>query len=300
MARHLESFMAGVGSLDLIDLVPVGPARPMLPASGSPDPVATDGASRPRISVVIPTLNEERNVAWVVGRIPPMVDEVILADGRSTDRTIEVAKAVRPDIVVVYETRPGKGAALRTAFAQATGDIIVMLDADCSMDPQEIPAYVEAITDGADFAKGSRFLPGGGSVDISMLRRFGNQSLLRLTNVLFRARFTELCYGFMAFRRDCLPAMALKSTGFEIETEIVVRALTLELRIAEVPSFEAARRYGSSNLRTFRDGWRVARTVVASRLRHARTRRALQPSQDEPSVAGVPGSAEESQVGAEA
>lgn len=301
--------------MELSELVPVGPARPFRSSPDSTARTEPDGASWPRISLVIPTLNEERNVAWVLGRIPPLVDEVILVDGRSTDRTIEVARAVRPDIVVVLESSPGKGAALRAAFARATGDIIVMLDADCSMDPREIPAYVEAIIEGADLVKGSRFLPGGGSVDISALRKVGNQGLLRMTNILYGARFTELCYGFMALRREHLPALALKSTGFEIETEMVVRALSLELRIAEVPSFEAERRFGTSNLRTFRDGGRVAATVVMSRLRQLLSKRArpahqpyavpilarhLPALEQEMTPLLVPVSAEESQVRAEA
>jgi glycosyltransferase involved in cell wall biosynthesis len=225
-------------------------------------PVATE-----RITVVIPTLNEERNIAWVVGRLPSMVDEVLIVDGRSSDRTIEVARAVRPDIGVVEESLPGKGAALRKAFDVATGDIIVMLDADCSMDPLEIPAFIEAILDGADLAKGSRFLEGGGSSDISRVRRLGNRALLGMTNRLYGSRHTELCYGYMAFRRTCLPQLGLRSTGFEIETEIVVRAMKAGLRITEVASYESQRRYGASHLRTFRDGWRVAQTVIRERLR---------------------------------
>lgn len=220
-----------------------------------------------RVSVVIPTLNEERNIAWVIERIPTMVDEIIIVDGRSTDRTVEVALAIRPDIVVVNEPRPGKGVALRTAFQAATGDVIVMLDADCSMDPGDIPSYVEAIEAGAHLVKGSRFLPGGGSVDISRLRQFGNAGLLLATNILYGSRFSELCYGYMAFRRDSLPALALESTGFEIETEMVVRALRVGLRIDEVPSFESERRYGVSHLNTFRDGWRVLRTMLRERFR---------------------------------
>ena len=235
-----------------------------------PDPPASVGSFESMrvltVTVVIPTLNEERNIAWVVERLPTMVDEIILVDGRSTDRTIEVALAIRPDIVVVRETRPGKGEALRRAFAAATSDVIVMLDADGSMDPGEIPAFVAEIVAGADLVKGSRFLDGGGSVDISRLRRSGNGALLAFANILYRSRFTELCYGFMAFRRDCLPQLGLRSTGFEIETEIVVRAVKARLEIAEVPSFESARRFGASNLRTFRDGWRVAKTLVGERF----------------------------------
>lgn len=247
-----------------------------------------------RVTVVIPTLNEERNISWVLEYLPPMVDEVILVDGRSVDRTVEVALEIRPDIVVVRETTPGKGAALRAAFAAATGDIVVMLDADCSMDPAEIPAFVHAVRAGADVAKGSRFLAGGGSVDISMLRRVGNGALLRLTNTLYRAGFSELCYGYMAFRRTSLLQLGLTSTGFEIETEIVVRALKAGLTITEVPSFEAERRHGVSNLRTFRDGWRVARTVLRERFRTGMT-----VMFEPPAPALVPVSIQESQVRSE-
>jgi glycosyltransferase involved in cell wall biosynthesis len=223
-------------------------------------------ARQPKVSVVIPTLNEERNITWVLERIPALVDEVILVDGRSTDLTVGIAQAVRPDIVVVREERPGKGVAVRTAFAAATGDIIVMLDADCSMDPKDIEHYVVAIENGADLVKGSRYLPGGGSVDISRLRQFGNAGLLMATNLLYRTSFTELCYGYMAFRRSRLPQLGLKSTGFEIETEMVVHAVRAGLRIAEVASFESERRYGTSHLNTFRDGWRVLKTLLRERF----------------------------------
>src|SRR3954449_5621075 len=158
----------------------------------------------PRVSVVIPTLNEERNVAWVLERLPAIADEVILVDGRSTDLTIEVARAVRPDIRVVLEREPGKGAALRAGFAAATGEYIVMIDADGSMDPAEIERFVDALQDGCDFVKGSRFAPGGGTTDMSTIRRLGNGALRGAVNVLYRTNFTDLCYGFIGFRRERL------------------------------------------------------------------------------------------------
>jgi glycosyltransferase involved in cell wall biosynthesis len=219
------------------------------------------------VTVVIPTLNEERNITWVLERIPSFVDEILLVDGRSTDLTVGIAQTVRPDIVVVREERPGKGTALRTAFSVASGDIIVMIDADCSMDPGDIKHYVEAIQNGADLVKGSRNLPGGGSADISRLRQFGNSGLLLVTNLLYRTSFSELCYGYMAFRRSRLHELRLQGTGFEIETEIVVRSVLAGLRIDEVPSFESERRYGTSHLNTFRDGWRVMKTLVRERFR---------------------------------
>lgn len=226
---------------------------------------------RPSVSVVIPAINEEQNIAWVLERMPSIVDELILVDGHSTDRTVEVARAVRPDIVVLSQRGRGKGEALRVAFDAASCDLIVMLDADGSMDPGEINKYVTPLMNGYDFVKGSRFLAGGGSTDLTPLRRFGARLLVGLTNAMFLVRFTDLCYGFCSFRRECLPALALTAHGFEIETELVVHALKAQLRIAEVPSTELPRRWGTSNLRTFRDGQRVLRTLIRERLiRHPR------------------------------
>jgi glycosyltransferase involved in cell wall biosynthesis len=222
------------------------------------------------VSVVIPTLDEERNIAWVLNRLPSVVDEVIIVDGRSTDGTVEAALAARSDVRVVDEPTPGKGAALRAGFEAARGDVIVMLDADGSMHPDELTRYLDRMGEGYDLVKGSRFLPGGGTADISRLRAVGNLALLGFANWLFRCEFTELCYGFMALRRSALPRLRLTADGFEIETQIVASALREGMRVAEVPSFEAARRSGVSNLRTFRDGSRVLRELLrVSRLEPA-------------------------------
>src|ERR1700674_1854904 len=159
----------------------------------------TASRSTASISVVIPALNEAANLPHVLTRIPAMVDEVVLVDGRSIDSTIDVARAVRPDVRVVLQDGRGKGNALACGFAAASGDIIVMLDADGSTDPAEIPMFVEALMAGHDFAKGSRFAPGGDSADITGLRRLGNRALSLLVNVLFRTRYSDLCYGYNAF-----------------------------------------------------------------------------------------------------
>lgn len=229
------------------------------------------------VSLVIPAMNEERNIPWVFKRIPACVDEVILVDGNSVDRTVAVSRALRPNIRVVGQSRPGKGNALRSGFAAARGDVIVMIDADCSMDPGEIGRYLALLEEGFDLVKGSRFIDGGGTDDMERLRRWGNGVLRGLVNGLYGSQFTDLCYGFSAFRRDSLPALALESDGFEIETEIIVRAIKAGLQIAEVPSFEAPRAHGESNLNTWRDGRRVLRTL----LQHRFTRRP-------PQVAFVP------------
>ena len=111
----------------------------------------------PRISVVVPARNEEKNLSYVLPYIPSLVEEVILVDGHSSDKTIEVARQLLPSIRIVTQTGKGKGDALRAGFAACTGDIIVMLDADGSADPREILLFVEALVAGHDFAKGLTF-----------------------------------------------------------------------------------------------------------------------------------------------
>jgi hypothetical protein len=220
-----------------------------------------------RVSVVIPAKNEAKNLAWVLLRIPPYVSEVILVDGDSTDGTVAIATAARPDIRIVEDPGRGKGAALRTGFAAATGDSIVMLDADGSMDPAEMTRFLAVLATGFELVKGSRFMAGGDSTDITGLRRLGNRALRSTVNVLYRTRFSDLCYGYCAFSRSALPALGLRADGFEIETEISLHAVAAGLRVCEVPSFEAPRGHGTTSLRTFRDGQRVLRTVVCERLR---------------------------------
>jgi len=222
---------------------------------------------RSRVSVVIPAKNEARNIGWVLERLPVWIEEVVLVDGRSTDRTIEVARAIRPDLVVVQDDRPGKGAALRAGIAAATGDFVVMIDADGSMDPNEIERFVSLLYLGHDLVKGSRFIEGGGTADMSILRSAGNRALLVLGNALFGVSHTDLCYGFAAFRRDRILALELDAVGFEIETQLFLRATRQGLLVSEVPSFEAPRRFGTSNLNTFRDGWRVLKTILKERIR---------------------------------
>jgi peptidoglycan/xylan/chitin deacetylase (PgdA/CDA1 family) len=222
----------------------------------------------PRITVVIPTRNEAQNLDYVLPYIPAMVSEVILVDGHSTDDTIAIAKQLRPDIRVINQTRKGKGDALRIGFAAATGEIIVMIDADGSTDPAEIPSYIEALLNGYDFAKGSRFLKGGGSSDITPLRSLGNWGLSQLVNILFGVRYSDLCYGYNAFWRSCLDYIHVDCDGFEVETQMNIRAHKAGINIVEIPSTERPRHFGQSNLRTFRDGWRVLKIILSERVKY--------------------------------
>ncbi|MFD0885312.1 glycosyltransferase family 2 protein [Streptosporangium algeriense] len=225
------------------------------------------------VSVVVPAMNEAANLPHVFATLPGWVDEVVLVDGNSTDDTVAVAKALRPGLRVVTQTGRGKGNALIEGFAAATGDIIVMIDADGSTDGREIAAFVTALTEGADFAKGSRFVPGGGSDDISPTRSLGNRVLTLITNRLHGTRYTDLCYGYNAFWAHHLDALALDCDGFEIETLMNVRAARAGLVISEVPSHERSRIHGASNLHAVRDGLRVLRTILRERRRAASPQR---------------------------
>jgi glycosyltransferase involved in cell wall biosynthesis len=235
----------------------------------------------PSVSVVVPALNEAANIPHVFGGLPPDVHEVLLVDGCSVDNTIAVARQARPDVRIVRQTRTGKGNALACGVAAATGDIIAMVDADGSADPGEIPRFVKALLDGADFAKGTRFAAGGGSSDITRLRSLGNYALTAVFNTCYGRNYTDLCYGFNVFWRKHASVLGLDATsppksagngrllgdGFEIETLIHVRVAKAGLVVAEVPSFEHARIHGVSNLNAFGDGRRVLKTILAERRR---------------------------------
>lgn len=257
----------------------------------------------PTVSVIVPAKNEALNLEHVLPMIPSWVHEVILVDGHSTDKTIAVARYLLPSIRVIEQEGRGKGDALRAGFAAATGDIIVMIDADGSTDPREIPAFVDALVAGADFVKGSRFKAGGGTADMSHLRRLGNWGLTTLVKTLFGGDYTDLCYGYNAFWRRVVPALNLPDPatpgpadggklwgdGFEIETLINVRVAAHGLRITEVPSIEHLRIHGESNLDTVRDGTRVLRTILSEFGRERRLRRTRRRQR----TAAVPVTAEE-------
>ena len=218
------------------------------------------------VSVVIPTLNEAQNLPHVLPRIPSWVDEIVIVDGGSTDGTVDVAKELRPEVIIIEDLTPGKGAALRRGFDATSSDIVVMIDADGSMDPAEIRRFVSALIGGAQFAKGSRFVHGGGTADMEWYRRLGNSALTMLVRAGFGGRYSDLCYGYNAFWRSTLDSLSLDADGFEIETLMNIRALRAGLTITEVPSYESRRIHGTSHLNTITDGWRVLRTIVAERM----------------------------------
>ncbi|MFI6387360.1 glycosyltransferase family 2 protein [Nonomuraea sp. NPDC050547] len=225
-------------------------------------PVTPHLAISPRVSVVVPAMNEAENLPHLFATLPQWIDEVVLVDGNSVDDTVAVARRLRPNLRIITQTGKGKGNALAAGFAACTGDIIVMIDADGSMDGREIITFVGALVTGADFVKGSRYATGGGSDDLTFGRSVGNKALTALVNLMYGTRYTDLCYGYNAFWAHHLDVLDLDCDGFEVETLMNVRAAKGGLTIHEVPSHERHRIHGQSNLRTFRDGFRVLSTIL--------------------------------------
>jgi glycosyltransferase involved in cell wall biosynthesis len=246
-------------------------------------------AALPTISVVIPYLNEEQNLCVVLDELPVALNEVILVDGQSRDRSTEIAREHRPDAVFINQHSPGKGAASIAGLLAATRDIVVLMDADCSMMSSDIHRFVERLVAGADVVHGSRNLPGGGSSDFTRVRSFGNTALTRIANLVYGVSWSDLTFGYMAMWRNVVTTINLGSLidgpahpiynpedgtrnrpiayghGFEVEVLILCRAARAGLVVEEVPSFENKRRQGTSNLNAFRDGLRVANAVFCER-----------------------------------
>ena len=259
---------------------PVGPVYELSDSRSDPPMLLPEhGVPWPKVTVLIPVLNEARNLPHVFSKLLSLLHEVIVVDGNSVDDTVATALRLRPDVRIVTQNRPGKGNVLARGFALATGDVIVMVDADGSADPAEIPQFVQALLDGADFAKGTRFAVGGGSCDITRLRRLGNRMLSGLVKIVCRTQYSDLCYGSNAFWRHHVPVfgldtetdapagsgMRLWGDGFEVETLINIRIARAGLGVTEVASYEHSRIHGASNLNAASDGWRVLRTILAER-----------------------------------
>jgi len=221
-----------------------------------------------RVSIVIPTLNEEKNLARLLEEVKRFFSkrsdlsyEIIVVDGHSTDRTVAIAR--KHGCKVLFDDR-GKGSALRKGMRAAKGEIIVTMDADLSMRAVELGMLIEAIRAGYDVAMGSRFIQGGGTEDMPWYRVLGNKFFVFLVNLFWRTKYSDLCYGYRSFSKRAVKRLLrhLTCDGFGIETEISIKAAKLRLRTVEIPSFEKPRKYGKGKLRTFRDGWRILKTII--------------------------------------
>ncbi|MDA1097032.1 MAG: glycosyltransferase family 2 protein [Chloroflexi bacterium] len=226
--------------------------------------------ARPRISAVMCTLNEEGNLPGILPRIPSFVDELLLIDGHSTDRTVEVARQLRPDIRVLFQPNGGKGDALRHGLANATGDIIVTLDADGATDPDDMWGFIQPLLDGYDMTKGSRFVKG---LPPGMRRHrvLGNWLLAVTGNILYRTRYTDVCSGYLGISRGALDQLDWQSLGpYDYEVVLIFRAARQGLRIKEVGHADRGRETGHSKMPSWHTGWQQMKVIWRERFRRRR------------------------------
>jgi glycosyltransferase involved in cell wall biosynthesis len=208
----------------------------------------------PKITALICTLNEEPNLPHVLPRIPAWVSEVLVIDGHSTDKTVEVARKIRPDIRILGQPGQGKGDALRYGIEHASGDIIVTLDADGSTDPEDLPRFIAPLLAGYDFAKGSR-LNSDRRSKMRWHRRLGNKVLVITFNILFGARYTDICSGYNAFWKSAFQRIKPSCNGFEMEQQILAKAKKAKLKIVEVGHYDNGRLGNASKVSVMKQGF---------------------------------------------
>lgn len=228
---------------------------PFLPRQEQIERLGPDGA-RHRISVIVPTRNEVENLRPVLELAAPFADELLVVDGHSTDGTRELAEACGARVIL--DEGLGKGAALRLGIQEATGDILVFIDADGSHDPRDIPALVKPIVDGvADHVSGSRMLGGSDELHATLhqfIRLFGSQIITLSVNYTQNVRLTDCQNGLRAIRRDIALALDLRENITTIEQEMVIKTVRSGYRLAEVPTHEYMRANGVSRFRV-KDVW---------------------------------------------
>jgi len=217
-----------------------------------------------KISIIIPTLNEAPNLPDLLQRMPRAAEilEVMLVDGGSTDGTVDLARELVPELKIIHQDGNGKGNAVKCGAAAALGDYFMVLDADGSQLPEEIPIYVEKAKEGYDLVKGSRYLKGWKSKDDTLDRAVMNKITTAVANLLWGTRYSDLCYGAFLVNRKRFMELRLKGDYFELEVEMMAKAKKRALKIVEVPANEQPRRHGKSNLSYRRDGWLIFKTVI--------------------------------------
>ncbi len=209
--------------------------------------------TNPKVTALICTLNEAESVRYVLPDIPGLVDEVLIVDGGSTDGTVDLARKLWPNVRILTQPGHGKGDALQFGVRQALGEIIVTLDADGETDPSELPAFVDAVLRGYDFAKGSRLVYGRPR-RMPFYRWVGNRILALTFNLLYGTRFTDICSGYTAFRKSSFLRLELTYDKCEMEQQVLARARKLGMSIVEIPHHSNGRIAGASKVIGIKQG----------------------------------------------
>jgi glycosyltransferase involved in cell wall biosynthesis len=226
------------------------------------------------ISVIIPAKNEEetlpivlRDLYQTIPKLNEYTVEVICVDDHSADRTAEVARSFGARVVQNQE-KPGKGMALRAGFQAALGEIFVMMDADYSHRPEDLPIFLQAFRDGVGLVIGSRVV--GGSEEYTHIRALGNVFLSTMVGLCLGRYLSDALNGYKVFRRDIFTDCRYTARNFEIEIEIIANTLRKGYRIVEVSSHERARAGGEMKSRVLRHGTQFLLRIFRERFRGIR------------------------------
>ena len=219
----------------------------------------------PAVSVIICALNEEQNLQHIIPKIPEWVDEILLVDGHSTDNTVTVAKQLGPRIRVLVQPGKGKGDAIKYGTLEATGEIIVTIDADGQTNPEDIHRFITPLLNGYDLSKGTR-LAKGRPKNMPRYRWFGNKLLATTINILYGTRYTDICSGYNAYWKNAFQRLKLINNGFEMEQEMMVMAKKVGLKVIEVEHHDAGRLACNSKVSGVKQGFIDLWIVIKERF----------------------------------
>ena len=222
-----------------------------------------------KLSVVIPVYNEKNSLLEIIRRVQavPIEKEIILVDDFSTDGTRDLLRDLeRREFKVLYhEKNQGKGAALRTGFQRATGEFVIVQDADLEYDPNDYSKLLQPILDGrADVVYGSRF--SGHRKNMTSLHTLGNLFLTGVTNLFYRTSITDMETCYKLFRRETIQAIRIECNRFNFEPEVTAKLLKRGLRIVEVPISYSGRSASEGKKITWRDGFSAVWTLIKYRF----------------------------------
>jgi glycosyltransferase involved in cell wall biosynthesis len=218
-----------------------------------------------KISVIIPTYNEAGSIAKTIKEMPEgIIDEIVVVD-LSTDGTFEIAQKL--GCKVFKQRGMGFGSAFREGVEHSSGDIVILMDADGSHNPKDIPKLIKRINEGYDCVLASRYTIESHSEDDTLLRSFGNWMITNLVNFLFRVNTTDSLFLYTALRRKAYNKLKLESDGFEYCIEFLVKAYTYKLKLSEVPSIERARFAGRTKVNDLKHGYILIKSIFVWRYR---------------------------------